>query len=111
MTFFNSDFDIFGKKKSRKQRQRETLANNKAKGKAAEDLFVFQHTLAGHEVVRTGRGHDFRVRKRNLFTGEVLKSEVHEVKSSKKAPLSKLQKKTKKKKSNYKVDRIEPGWF
>jgi hypothetical protein len=100
---------IFSATKS--QRKRETLANNRAKGKAAGEHFVLQHTLAGHEVVRTRRGHDYRVRKRNLFTGKVIKSEVHEVKSSKTAPLSKLQKKTKKKKSNYKVDRIDPPFY
>jgi hypothetical protein len=53
---FLGNYDFFGNRKSKKQRKRETLANNRAKGKAAEEHFVLQHTLAGHEVVRTGRG-------------------------------------------------------
>ena len=89
--------DIFGKK-SKKQRLRENLENNKRKGKAAEDRFVMEKTFEGKEVVRTGRGSDYRVRERDFFTGKVKSSRLYEVKATRKAPVSKLQKKGVKKK-------------
>ena len=98
---------LTGRKISKKQIKHEVLAENRRKGKAAEDSYVMQARLAGYEVERTGRGHDFRVRKRDLLTGKVTYSGVREIKSGN-ARLSKLQRKTKKKKSNYKVVREEP---
>ena len=65
--------------------------------------------LSGYEVERTGKGHDFRVRKRDPFTGKVTYSGVREIKSGN-AKLSKLQQKTKKKQSNYKVIRESSLW-
>lgn len=88
--------DIFGKP-SKKQRLRENLERNKANGKAAEDRYVFEQSLQGNEVVRTGRGSDFRVRKRDIY-GRVTSSRLKEVKSSRTAPVSKLQRKGVKKK-------------
>lgn len=88
---------IFGKK-SKKERQRENLERNKYNGKASEDRFVFEKTIEGKEVERTGRGSDFRVRERDWLTGKVKSSRLYEVKSSKTAPVSKLQKKGVKKK-------------
>ncbi len=102
-------FDIFPKK-SRKQLKRETLENNRRRGKAAEDMFVFHHTLMGHEVVRTGKGHDFKVRERDFITGKVTKTYYSEIKSGN-AKLSDLQQKTKRKKSNYRVERYDPFFF
>lgn len=96
--------------KSKKQKKRETIANNRAKGRAAEDEFRLTSTLRGEEVVRTGRGSDFRVRKRDPWTGRVTSSKLVEVKSGK-AKLSKLQKKTKRKKSNYRVARVDPLFY
>jgi len=104
------DFDIFGRKKSKKAKQRENLERNIRKGELAEDLAVTSHVVQGHEIERTGKGHDFRVRERDIF-GRVTKTYPLEIKSSKKAPLSPLQKKTKKKKSNYKVERYEPTFY
>ncbi|MDH7593844.1 MAG: hypothetical protein QHG99_05760 [Methanomicrobiales archaeon] len=73
---------------------------------------MMKDRLAGYEVERTGRGHDYVRKERNLFTGKVTKTEYVEVKSSKTAPLSPLQKKTKKKKKgNYKVVREDPFFF
>jgi len=109
MGFFG-DYDVFGRKKPKKQLKRETLANSRAKGKAAEDWTVTSYSMRGYEVERTGRGSDFRVRKRDPFTGRVVESKLVEVKSGK-AKLSELQKKTKKKKSNYKVDRVDPPFY
>lgn len=100
------DYDIFGRKKSKKQRKREVLAENRAKGRAGEDIVKMKYSLQGYEVERTGKGSDFRVRKRDMFTGRVVESKVIEVKTGK-GRLSKLQKKTKKKKK-YKVERVGP---
>jgi hypothetical protein len=101
--------DLFGRKIPKKQIKREVIDENRRKGKAAEDSYVMQARLAGYEVERTGRGHDFRVRKRDL-TGKVTYSGVREIKSGN-AKLSKLQKKTKKTQSNYKVIRQNPGFW
>ena len=103
--------DIFGRKKSKKQIKREVLAENRMRGRAAEDSYMTRAQLAGYEVERTGRGHDFRVRKRDMLTGRVTYSGVREIKSSPTAPVSKLQKKMKKKKSNYKVIREKPLFY
>ncbi len=43
-------------------------------------------------MIRTGRGHDFKVRTRDWVTGKVKKTEYVEVKSSPFASLSELQK-------------------
>lgn len=86
------------RKPTKKERKREVLERNKANGKAAEDRFVFEQSIQGNEVVRTGRGYDFRVRKRDMWTGRVTSSKLKEVKSSKTASVSKLQKKGIKKK-------------
>jgi len=103
-------FDLFGfGRKTKKQRKREILKENKIRGKTAEDIVRMDYGMRGYEVERTGKGHDFRVRRRDLF-GKVIESKVVEVKSGK-AKLSKLQKKTKKKKSNYKVERVDPPFF
>jgi hypothetical protein len=102
--------DIFGRKISKKELKREVLDENRRKGKAAEDAYRMSATLRGVEVERTGKGHDFVERERDLWTGKVKRTKKVEVKSSSTAPLSKLQKKTKKK-GNYKVERIEPLFY
>lgn len=96
--------------KSKKQKKREVLENNKVKGKAAEEEFRYASALRGEEVERTGRGSDFRVRKRDPWTGRVTSSRLVEVKSGK-AKLSKLQRRTKRKKSNYRVKRVNPLFY
>ena len=88
--------DIFGRKITKKQIKREVIDENRRKGKAAEDSYVMKARLSGYEVERTGKGHDFRVRKRDPFTGKVTYSGVREIKSGN-AKLSKLQQRTKKK--------------
>jgi len=82
-----------------KQRKKNIIAWNRLKGKEFEDTVAMSHTLRGEEVVRTGRGHDFKIRQRDPFTGRVIRTYYEEVKSSSTAPLSKLQKKMKKKKN------------
>ncbi|WAC05963.1 MAG: hypothetical protein OS112_04845 [Methanoregula sp.] len=103
-------FDFSLKSPTKKQRRRQTIRNNQRKGKAAEDQAMMRDNMMGYETERTGRGHDYRRRKRNPFTGRVTKSEVVEVKSGN-AKLSPLQKKTKKKKSNYRVVRENPPFY
>ena len=72
------------------------------------ESFRMSALFSGEEVERAPHGRDFIVRKRNIFTGRVQRTTHIEVKSSPSAPLSELQKKTKRKKSNYKVVRINP---
>ncbi len=105
----NMSRDIFGRKISKKQIKREVINENRKSGKAAEDSYVMKARLSGYEVERTGRGHDFRVRKRDPFTGKVTYNGVREIKSGN-AKLSKLQQKTKKRQSNYKVIRENSMW-
>jgi hypothetical protein len=75
-------------------KKRATLVRNKKRGKAAEDLAKYRLELGGHEVERTGRGSDFRVRKVNPWTGNKGRARQLEVKSSKTAKKSPLQTKT-----------------
>ncbi len=103
-------FDFGFGSPSKKQRKKQTTRDNQRRGKAAEEQAMMRDRLSGYETERTGRGHDYRRRKRNPFTGRVTKSEVVEVKSGN-ATLSPLQKKTKKKKSNYRVVREDPFFF
>lgn len=109
MSFFNEI--LFGKK-SEKARKREKIKKNKRKGKAAENQVRMELQLQGYQVERTGKGSDFRAKKRDLLTGEVVDEKLVEVKSGS-SKLSKLQKKTRKKKGkkNYKVARRDPFIF
>lgn len=100
--------DILGRKIPKKQLRREVLEENRRRGKEAEEAFRLRAALRGEEVERAPRGRDYIVRRRDVFTGRVLRTTHVEVKSSRTAPLSKLQKKTRRKKSNYKVEIIDP---
>ena len=102
--------DMFGRKVSKREARKEVIAENRRKGRAGEEAVKSNYSLRGYEVERTGRGHDFRVRRRNMLTGRVTESKVIEVKTGK-AKLSKLQRKTKKQKSNYKVERVDPMFY
>ena len=105
------DYDIFGRRKSKKQRQRETIANNRERGRMGEDMVAMKYTLAGYEVDRTHpKGADMTVRKRDLFTGRVTSTRHVEVKTGPKARLSPLQKRVKKKKRT-KVERVDSPFF
>lgn len=66
--------------------------------------------MEGYEVERTGHGSDFRAKKRNFFTGDIVEDKLVEVKSGN-AELSDLQKQTKKQKTNYEVRRRDPLFF
>jgi len=102
--------DIYGRKISKKKIKKEVIAENRAKGRAGEEQIRSRYELSGHEVERSPRGKDFVVRKRDLFSGRVTSTKHVEVKTGK-AKLSKLQKKTKKGKGNYKVERADPMFW
>lgn len=88
----------------RRLNKRVKLDLNKLKGKIGEDLVAINYMARGYEVERTGKGSDFRVRKRDLFTGRVTGSKLVEVKTGG-SGLSKLQRKMKKKKKGkYEVE-------
>ena len=103
--------DILGRKIPKKEIKREVITENRRKGKSGEEAYVMRAQLAGYEVERTGKGHDFKLYKRDFLTGKRKFVGYREIKSSSTAPVSKLQKKTKKKKSNYKVIREDPFMF
>lgn len=101
--------DLWGRK-SKKQRKREQIRESQRKGRAGEEIVRMNYELGGYEVERTGKGSDFRVRRRDLLTGRVVESKLIEVKTGE-AKLSELQRKTKKKKRKYKVERAEPLFY
>ena len=105
MPYGDSNSILFGRRKSKKQRKKEQLRENVRKGRAGEDQARMVYALRGYDVERTGKGSDFRARRRDMFTGKVESKRV-EVKTGK-SQLSKLQKKTKKK-GKYEVYRSEP---
>jgi len=77
------------------QKKLRTIKQNQFVGKLHEDMFAILNT-AEYEVVRTGHGHDFKIRTRfDPKTGKPGKWIYIEVKSSPTAPLSRLQKKKK----------------
>ena len=89
---------------SKKEKKVAVIKENQMRGKAAEDDVVMSYTLRGYDMERTGRGSDFKARRRDLFTGRVRETKYVEVKSGN-AKLSKLQQRNKRK-GNYKVERI-----
>ena len=101
-------WDLF--KRSKKQRKREILEQNRENGKHAEDMYRREADLYGIDYKRTGKGHDFEEKRYDWQTGKTRKVKV-EVKSND-APLSKLQKKTRKKNpKNYEVRRYNTSPF
>ena len=103
-------YDPF-KPRSKKQRKADQIRRNAYQGQRAEDMAMMRARLQGKEVERTGQGHDFIARDRDLFTGRVRRTEYHEVKSGG-SKLSPLQQKMKKKKgSHYVVDRYDDFLF
>jgi hypothetical protein len=101
-------FDPF-RKKSSKQVKRDTLANNRARGRAAEDQVRFEYELQGYEMRKTHTGRDFVATRRDIFTGKVVERRNVEVKSGN-AQLSDRQRE-KRKKGNYKVERRDPQFW
>jgi len=103
--------DMFGRRISKKDLNREKMDEIRRKGKAGEDAVKMKYTFQGYEVEKTGRGSDIRIRRRDMFNGRVVQSKVIEVKTGK-SQLSKFQRKTKARMgSNYKVERVEPLFY
>lgn len=86
--------DAFGRKRSTKAIKRDVIAQNRRRGRDGEEVAKMQLAMQGYEVERTGRGSDFRARRRDVFTGRVVESKLVEVKTGN-AKLSRLQRKTK----------------
>ena len=93
--------------KSKEQQKRETIAQNQAKGKAAEDWFVFWKRFWGNKVERTGHGSDYRVTERHFPWIRKEETYLVEVKSGK-AKLSRRQRETKRRNRNYRVECVNP---
>jgi len=98
-----------GKRFSKKQIKRDILSENIRNGRTGEDSYKMSAMLQGKQVERSPHGRDFIERTRNPVTGRVTKTTHIEIKTGN-AKLSKLQQKTKKSKSNYKVIRQNSLW-
>jgi len=70
------DSFLFGRPRTRKQRKREQIRENWRKGMAGQDIVRMKYVLQGYEVEPTGRGHDFRVRRRDWLTDRVIESKT-----------------------------------
>ncbi|MEM4378978.1 MAG: hypothetical protein QXX85_08365, partial [Candidatus Nitrosotenuis sp.] len=104
-------FDIF-KKPTKKEVNSERTERIRQQGRDGEDAVRLKWQLRGYEVERTGKGHDYYVRKRDPLTGRVIDSKYVEAKNGENAKLSPLQKKMKKKYgSRYIEDRVESSPF
>ena len=99
-----------GGRRTKRQRKADTIRRNARQGKAGEDQAMFKDQLSGWETERTGHGSDYIRRKRDMLTGQVVRTEHVEVKTGR-AKLSPLQRKTKRKKSNYVVKHENPWAF
>lgn len=86
--------------------KRTTLANNRFKGRMAEDSFALQQRIQGNECRKIHKGGDFVVQKKDIFGRPVGKPTVHEVKTGN-ATLSDAQRRKKARLGNkrYKVER------
>ncbi len=86
--------------------KRQTLANNRMKGRMAEDSFHLEQNLRGNDCRKIHKGGDFVVQKRDIFGNNVGKPTVHEIKTGN-AKLSEAQRRNKAKLGNrgYKVER------
>jgi hypothetical protein len=88
------------------------LAENRAKGKAAEREFCLWAKSAGYDVERVHTGADFKLYKTDPYTGKKTFKKYVEIKSSDTAPLSERQKQMQKEKGwRYKVVRYPPSLY
>ncbi len=86
-------------------RKRLTLAENRERGRTAEDFYKIGRSAEGYDVTRSPKGKDFVERRIDPWTGKKGKAIKVEIKTGR-AKLSKLQKKTMKTaKKRYKVVR------
>lgn len=105
----NKVYNIW-KKPSKKVRKRRQLEENIRKGRSGERQAELELNLQGWNLRKTGRGSDYEGTRYNWVTGRTEKKHF-EIKTGG-ARLSKLQKKTKKKKKGrYKEYRTEPFFY
>jgi hypothetical protein len=99
------DFNLFGGKKSKKQKKRTQLAKNQATGLGVQRLHEIGYAMQGFNVTRKKTGCDFEATRQNPYSGK--KEHLYvESKSSSTAPVRPLQKKLQKKeRKNFKVER------
>ncbi|MCW4005140.1 MAG: hypothetical protein NWF04_00870 [Candidatus Bathyarchaeota archaeon] len=74
--------------------KRQTLSNNRFRGRMAEESFALQQRLQGNDCKKIHRGGDFIVQKRDIFGNKIGKPKTVEVKTGK-SQLSKIQRSTK----------------
>jgi hypothetical protein len=98
-------FNLFGGKRTKKQRRRDQCNENRERGLQKQRMDELTYRMQGYEVTRRKTGCDFEATRTNLWTGR--KAHVYvESKSSSTAPMRPLQKKMqKKKKGHYRVER------
>ena len=83
--------------------KRATLANNRFRGKMAEDSFALEQIIQGNDCRKIHKGGDFVVQKRDIFGRKVGKPKTYEIKTGN-AKLSPARKK-RSKKGSYEVVR------
>ena len=98
-------FDIFGGKRTKKQRKADQCNENRETGLQKQRIDEMKYRMAGYEVTRRKTGCDFEAKRTNFMTGRTEHLYV-ESKSSSTAPVRPLQKKMqKKKRGHYRVER------
>jgi len=85
------------------------LVKTRGKGAGGNEVRM-KYALNGYRVERTGRGHDFVSTRDDILIGRRERLFI-EAKSGPNSRLSKLQKKTKRKTRNYRVERVDPFFF
>lgn len=99
------DFDVWGRKKSKKQVKRETITRNREQGRMYQNLTEMSYAMQGYEGKRRKTGCDFEATRYNPFTGRTEHLYV-EAKNSSTAPMRKKQERMRKKKrGHYVVER------
>ena len=73
------------KKPTKKEINREKTERIRQQGREGENFVKTKWQLRGYEVERTGKGHDFYVRKRDPLTNRVTDSKYVEVKNGENA--------------------------
>jgi hypothetical protein len=88
------NWEYFPRPRTKTERRKAVLQENRRKGQAAEDQFVWEERMRGNEVERTGGGSGSKVRIVNTLTARKGKAVVVDVESSGSAELSPPQRKT-----------------
>jgi len=97
--------DVFGP-----HSKKERAKRNHRRGRAAEKQVETELLMEGYEVERVHEGADFKARRRDPLTGDIVEEKKVEVKSGR-SQLTERQKKEKKRSDNYEVRRRDPLFF